>query len=43
MGVESRKEKAKEINRTEIVDAAENLFFAQGYENTTMAEVAQEA
>ena len=43
MGVKTRKEKAKKINKAEIVDAAENLFFSQGYENTTMSELAKEA
>ena len=43
MGVKTRKEKAKKINKAEIVDAAENLFFSQGDENTTMSELAKEA
>lgn len=43
MGHEERRRREKEINRKDIVDAAERLFFSKGYENTSMDEVAKEA
>lgn len=43
MGHEERRRQGKEINRKDIVDAAERLFFSKGYENTSMDEVAKEA
>jgi len=39
----SRKEREKERHRNEIIDAGESLFLSQGYDNTTMEEIAQEA
>ena len=37
------KDKRKNMNKKDIVDAAEKLFFTKGYVNSTMDEVAQEA
>jgi len=39
----SRKERDRERNRNDIIHAAENLFLSQGFENTTMNEIAQSA
>jgi AcrR family transcriptional regulator len=43
MGHEERRRQEREIKRKDIVDAAERVFFAKGYENATMDEVAKEA
>ncbi|MCA9733789.1 MAG: TetR/AcrR family transcriptional regulator [Deferribacteres bacterium] len=43
MGIAERKEREKEQKRNDIVDAAERLFFSNGFANTTMDEVAKEA
>lgn len=43
MGIENRKIKEKEIRRTDIIEAAERLFFTKGYEQSTMDDVAKEA
>lgn len=43
MGVQKRKDKEREIRKSDIVEAAERLFFAQGYDHTTMDDVAKEA
>ena len=37
------KDKRKNINKKDIVDAAEKLFFTKGYNNSTMEQVAMEA
>lgn len=37
------KDKRKNMNKIDIIDAAEKLFFSKGYNNTTMDEVAKEA
>lgn len=37
------KDKRKNINKKDIVDAAEKLFFTKGYNNSTMEKVAIEA
>lgn len=37
------KDKRKNINKKDIVDAAEKLFFTKGYNNSTMEQVAREA
>mgnify|MGYP002353582991 CR=1 FL=1 len=43
MGQDERKRQEKEIRRTDIIDAAERVFFSKGYENSSMDEVAREA
>ncbi|MCH3963362.1 MAG: TetR/AcrR family transcriptional regulator [Clostridium sp.] len=43
MGINERREKEKEIRRKDIIEAAERIFFAKGYDNTTMDDVAKEA
>jgi len=43
MGVKTRREKEKAIRQEEIIDTAERLFFSQGYDNTTMEDIAREA
>jgi len=37
------KDKRRNINKTDIIDAAERLFFSKGYNNSTMDEIAKEA
>lgn len=37
------KDKRRNINKIDIIDAAEKLFFRKGYKNSTMDEVAKEA
>ncbi|MDH4201157.1 MAG: TetR/AcrR family transcriptional regulator [Spirochaetia bacterium] len=39
----SRKEREHDRKRTEILEAAEKLFFSQGYEKTTINEIASTA
>jgi AcrR family transcriptional regulator len=39
----TRKERQRERHRNEIIEAAERLFLSQGFENTTMKEIAQSA
>lgn len=36
-----RKEREKERRRAEIIDAAEKLFYAKGFDNVTMDEIAE--
>ena len=43
MGAEERKQQEKEIKRKDIIDAAEKVFFANGYENSSMDAVAKKA
>ena len=43
MGVIERKEREKLARKTEIVNAAERVFFEKGFENSTMDDVAKEA
>ncbi|WP_245574463.1 TetR/AcrR family transcriptional regulator [Hugenholtzia roseola] len=43
MGVLERKAKEKKIRKKAIVDAAEKIFFTQGMDKATMADVAREA
>ncbi len=43
MSKNSRKERERENRRMEIVEAAERLFFANGFEGTTMDEIAKQA
>lgn len=38
-----RKEREREIRRKDIIDAAERLFFAKGYDNVAMIDIANEA
>jgi len=38
-----RKQREIELRRDDIVDAAEKLFFAKGYENINMNDIAEEA
>ena len=37
------KDKRRNMNKIDIIDAAERLFFSKGYNNSTMDEVAKEA
>lgn len=39
----SRREREKQQRRNAIIKAAENVFFARGYDNVTMDEIANEA
>ncbi len=43
MGSKERKEREKKIRQNDIVDAAERVFFAKGFEKATMDDVAGEA
>ncbi|WOO35198.1 TetR/AcrR family transcriptional regulator [Anaerocolumna sp. AGMB13020] len=43
MGSLERKAKEKVLRREDIISAAENVFFAKGYNATTMDDVAKEA
>lgn len=43
MGNIERREKEKEIRRIDIIDAAERVFFAKGYDTATMDDVAKAA
>ncbi|RAV05626.1 TetR/AcrR family transcriptional regulator [Paenibacillus sp. YN15] len=43
MGSADRKEREKEIRRTDIIEAAERIIFAKGYDAATMDDVAKEA
>lgn len=38
-----RKEKERELRRKDIIDAAEKLFFKDGFDNISMNEIAKEA
>jgi len=40
MTVADRKQRKKEQRRTEIIDAAEKLFYKKGFDNVTMDEIA---
>ena len=40
-GRKSRKERETELRRQIIIEAAEKLFLSEGYENTTMDEIAR--
>lgn len=37
------KDKRKNMNKIDIIDSAERLFFSKGYNNSTMDEIAKEA
>lgn len=43
MGISERKEREKQQRKNDIVNAAEELFFSQGFETTTMDQVAEQA
>ncbi len=43
MGIKERKEREKQQRRIDIVDAAEEVFFSKGYENSTMDDIAAKA
>lgn len=43
MSIASRKEREKEQRRSDILQAAEKLFFARGYDGVTMDDIAREA
>lgn len=38
-----RKERERELRRNDIIDAAEKLFFKEGYENVSMNDIANDA
>jgi AcrR family transcriptional regulator len=41
MGIAERKERERELRRSAIIDAAEQVFFTKGIETSTMDEVAE--
>ncbi len=41
MGIADRRQREKEQRKTEILDAAERLFFSRSYENVSMDEIAR--
>lgn len=43
MGIQERKEREKQKRRDEIIDAAEEVFFKEGFETATMDNVAAKA
>lgn len=43
MGIKERKEREKQQRRTDIINAAEEVFFAKGYDNSTMDDIAARA
>jgi AcrR family transcriptional regulator len=43
MGIIDRKEREREIRRSDIIEAAEKVFFTKGYDHATMDDVAKEA
>ena len=43
MGITDRKEREKEIRRSDIIEAAETVFFTKGYDRATMDDVAKKA
>jgi TetR/AcrR family transcriptional regulator len=42
MGIADRRQREKEQRKTEIVDAAERLFFSRSYEDVSMEDIARE-
>jgi len=42
MGVADRRQREKEQRKTEIIDAAERLFFSRSYEDVSMEDIARE-
>ena len=43
MGITELKEREKQLRRTNIIDAAEQLFFKDGFDNVSMDQIAQKA
>ena len=43
MSITSRREREKQKRRNDIINAAEKVFFAKGYDKVTMDEIANEA
>jgi AcrR family transcriptional regulator len=43
MGIAERREREKEQRRTDIIDAAERVFFSKGWQSATMDDVAEAA
>lgn len=43
MGVAERKEREKQQRREEIINAAEEVFFSKGFDNSTMDDIAEKA
>ncbi|HNS25752.1 MAG TPA: helix-turn-helix domain-containing protein, partial [Methanobacteriaceae archaeon] len=43
MSTTSRREREKQKRRQDIINAAEKIFFAKGYDSVTMDEIAREA
>ncbi|HTX60954.1 MAG TPA: helix-turn-helix domain-containing protein, partial [Methanobacterium sp.] len=41
MTISERKEREKENRRNDIISTAERLFYEKGYENITMADIAE--
>jgi len=41
MGISDRRQREKEQRKTEIIDAAEHLFFSRGYEDVSMEDIAR--
>ncbi|NLO31596.1 MAG: TetR/AcrR family transcriptional regulator [Methanosarcina mazei] len=42
MGIADRRQREKEQRKTEIIDAAESLFFSRSYEEVSMEDIARE-
>ncbi len=42
MGISDRRQREKEQRKTEIIDAAERLFFSRSYEDVSMDDIARE-
>lgn len=43
MGIAERKERERQQRRQEIIEAAEEVFFSEGFEKSTMDEIAEQA
>ncbi|MBN1408484.1 MAG: TetR/AcrR family transcriptional regulator [Calditrichaceae bacterium] len=43
MGISERRERDRERRKNEIIDAAENIFFRNGFENSSVEKVAEAA
>lgn len=41
MSIAARKELEKEKRRNDILNAAEKLFFSEGYENVTLKDISK--